>query len=97
MNYIPHKDNFNMTKVLLLVAVLCFSISTVLAKLGRDWWTDENYSHGLLVPFVIGLIIWREWYDLRRAATDGASWLGGAICIFALTMLIAGVLGPSFS
>jgi hypothetical protein len=32
-------------------------------KLGRDWWTDENYSHGLLVPFVIGFIVYRNSTD----------------------------------
>ncbi|MDQ3089501.1 MAG: exosortase/archaeosortase family protein [Acidobacteriota bacterium] len=41
----------------LTAAALAFLFASVLTKLGRDWWTDDNYSHGLLVPFVIGYII----------------------------------------
>jgi hypothetical protein len=41
----------------LTAAALAFLFALVLTKLGRDWWTDDNYSHGLLVPFVIGYII----------------------------------------
>ena len=47
-------------KPVLIGLALAFLYAGVLAKLGRDWWTDENYSHGLLVPFVIGFIIWME-------------------------------------
>ena len=65
----------------------------MLAKLGRDWWTDENYSHGLLVPFVIAIIIWREWDRLKSVASRGNVLLGGAIAAIALLMLLAGVVG----
>ena len=37
---------------------IAFAYATVLAKLVNDWWNDENYSHGLLIPFIIGYIIW---------------------------------------
>ena len=45
--------------VAIAVAIL-FTYAAVLAKLSRDWWTDENYSHGLLVPFIIGYILWLQ-------------------------------------
>ena len=37
---------------------LAFVYFGVLRKLGYDWWTDENYSHGLLIPVIIGYILW---------------------------------------
>lgn len=70
-----------------------FLYSAVLAKLGLDWWTDENYSHGLLVPFVIGLIVWIEWDELRRYASGGAIWAAAGLALLALVMLTGGTLG----
>ena len=57
----------NLWKPFLIAAALAFLYATVLVKLGADWWVDENYSHGLLVPFVIGYIIWLEFDSLRNA------------------------------
>ena len=57
-------------KPFLIASALAFVYATVLAKLGADWWTDENYSHGLLVPFVIGYIIWLEFDELKKLAKN---------------------------
>jgi len=76
-----------------VAAAVTFLYAPVLAKLGRDWWTDENYSHGLLVPFVIAFIIWNQ-RDLLAASFKRANlmlaWIGVAI---ALILLLAGTLG----
>src|SRR6266403_3771034 len=45
---------------LTIAFALAFVYFTVLLKLGGDWWNDENYSHGLLIPFIIGYILWQE-------------------------------------
>ena len=77
-----------------LAATVAFLYAPVLAKLGRDWWTDENYSHGLLVPFVIGSIIWglRDRIGPRTSGRRGrATALIGIL--LALLMLVAGTLG----
>lgn len=76
-----------------LSAATVFLYASVIVKLGRDWWFDENYSHGLLVPFVIGAIIWKEWPRLQAAANDGSRWIGGAVCALAIVTLFAGTLG----
>jgi exosortase len=69
----------------LISLALVFLYSTVLLKLGRDWWNDENYSHGLLIPFVIGYIIWsqRERFKQclgRPQMAWGASIIGLGLC-----------------
>lgn len=86
------KTNSTLITAIVVAASIAFLYATVLAKLGRDWWTDENYSHGLLVPFVIGFIIWQI-KDAIRSRIDPAKWLGGAAVVGALLMLIAGTLG----
>ncbi len=83
----------NLGWVLFVFLGLAFLYATVLAKLGRDWWTDENYSHGLLVPFVIGFIIWTEWGNLRNASKNNSFWFGGGTILLSLAMLLAGTLG----
>lgn len=83
----------NLWKPLAIAAALAFLYATTLAKLGRDWWTDENYSHGLLIPFVIGYIIWIEFEDLKKFPKNSSFWLGGGIILLALGMLLAGTLG----
>jgi len=83
----------NLWKPILIASALAFTYAGVLVKLGRDWWTDENYSHGLLVPFVIGFIVWSEFDELKKAAQKPAFWLGGSVIIFAILMLLGGTLG----
>ncbi len=75
------------------MAAFSFLYATVLAKLGRDWWSDENYSHGLLVPFVIAVIVWKEWDGLKQIEKSASARLGGFIVIIAILMLLAGTLG----
>jgi exosortase len=65
----------------------------VLLKLGGDWWNDENYSHGLLIPFVIGYILWLERKRLSEAGTRPAAWWGAIGVGFSLLLLWAGTAG----
>jgi exosortase len=72
---------------------IAFAYATVLAKLFRDWWSDENYSHGLLIPFIIGYIIWTQREKLSRLPEKSSVLWGGAAVVFALFALWAGVAG----
>jgi exosortase len=78
---------------LALAGALGFVYATVLAKLGNDWWRDENYSHGLLVPFVMAYLLWEERDFFTQAAKRPSVWLGGAMVAVALFALWLGVAG----
>src|SRR6185369_9279941 len=80
-------------KPALIGLVLVFLYANVLAKLGYDWWTDENYSHGLLVPFVIAFILWLEFDELKKEVRSPRFWLGGSTILLALAVLLGGTLG----
>jgi exosortase len=81
-------------KPLAIAAALAFLYFTVALKLGNDWWHDENYSHGLLIPFVIGFILWQERDRFSEPESRPASWWLGAIAIGAsLLALWAGTAG----
>ncbi|HEV7859261.1 MAG TPA: exosortase [Pyrinomonadaceae bacterium] len=83
----------NFWKPITIAAALGFVYASVLAKLGHDWWTDENYSHGLLIPFIIGFILWSEREHLRRAAQRPSVWWGVAAIVCALMALWIGTAG----
>lgn len=76
-----------------IAVALVFVYFTVLLKLGGDWWNDENYSHGLLIPFVIGYILWLERERFAEVATTHAAWWGAVGVGVSLLALWAGVAG----
>ena len=90
MSVVPPK---NLWRTLAVVFALVFLYASVLAKLSHDWWTDENYSHGLLIPFVIGYILWAEREKLRQAQGKPSMLWGGAAILLALFALWTGVAG----
>ncbi len=78
---------------LAISAVLIFTYAFVLQKLGHDWWTDENYSHGLLIPFIIVYILWTQRERFARATTRPSTLWGAALVVLSLLMLFAGTAG----
>jgi exosortase len=79
-------------KPVAIAAALAFLYFSVLTKLGRDWWSDENYSHGLLIPFIIGFILWQERKSFTEQSTRG-TYLAIALVVFALFAVWAGTAG----
>ena len=72
---------------------LAFLYATVLSKLGRDWWNDENYSHGLLIPFVIGYILWSQRERLAKYVGRPSFAWGATAIGLGLLALWAGTAG----
>ena len=86
----------NLWRILAIATALVFMYASVLGKLGHDWWTDENYSHGLLIPFIIGFILWNQRERLTRTSRTSqrpAMFWGLAAVVFALLALWAGTAG----
>jgi len=80
-------------RALAIFAAICFAYATVLVKLSRDWWSDENYSHGLLVPFIIVYILWSQRDKLASTSKRPALLWGSIAVAIALFALWAGVAG----
>ena len=80
-------------RVLAISAAIVFAYATVLRKLGIDWWADANYSHGLLIPFIIGYILWINRQRLSREPGRPSVLWGGAAVLVALFALWAGTAG----
>ena len=80
-------------RAIALVSVILFTYATVLVKLSRDWWSDENYSHGLLVPFIIAYILWTQRRKFASAQARPSVLFGALAITFALFGLWTGVAG----
>jgi len=73
-----------------LVLLGCYA--PTLKGMAAQWWTDEDMSHGFLVPIVIPWVIWRErerWSTLAIAP----SWWGFALLASAAGLQLAAALG----
>jgi len=80
-------------RVLAIISVLLFAYATVLVSLAHTWWTDENYSHGLLIPFIVVYILWISRDRFAPELSRPSPYLGLAAILFALFALWAGVAG----
>ena len=76
-----------------IAIALAFLYFTVMVKLANDWWHDENYSHGLLIPFVIVFILWQERKNFVDSKSAPATWLGTIGIGVSLCALWAGTAG----
>jgi exosortase len=80
-------------KPALIAVALGFVYFSVLRKLGYDWWTDENYSHGLLIPFIIGYILWVDRDRLSSVPYNPSLLWGGLMVVLAILGLWVGTAG----
>src|SRR6185503_4316452 len=70
-----------------------FAYATVLVKIVHHCRSDEYYSHGLLITFIIAYILWTQREKLARVPVKSSTFLGGAAVILGLFGLWAGVAG----
>ncbi|MBN1841420.1 MAG: exosortase [Deltaproteobacteria bacterium] len=82
------------------IAVLTVCFATlyfqVIANLVTDWTINDNYSHGFLIPFISGYLIWENRARLSdiplkpsKLAIPGGSVLAGGLALFVLTNIAA--------
>ncbi|MGN6594059.1 MAG: exosortase/archaeosortase family protein [Terriglobales bacterium] len=75
-----------------VVVALAVLYGPVLLRLAAQWWTDENYSYGFLVPLFCAWLVYRRRSRLRATPRQPA-FGGWAMAVVALAMLLVGRLG----
>jgi exosortase D (VPLPA-CTERM-specific) len=93
----PTQTTTNRTLLLVgvAVAVAFAAFSGGLLALPQRWMTQEEYSHGFLIPVVAAWLIWSR-RDAIRANVGQPSWLGLAVIVPAIIMLVIGELSAIF-
>jgi exosortase len=76
----------------LLVAVVVGLYAPVLVGLVRQWYTDPDYSHGFLVPFLSAYLIWQRRDKLAEIARRPSN-VGLLVVLLSVGLLFLGSLG----
>ena len=72
-----------------LAAAAVWLYAPVLTALVHQWWTDENYSHGFLIPLISAWLVWGRLERLRQCPARGSVW-GYPVLLLGLVLLVAG-------
>ena len=81
-----------MWQLCLITALVAVLYAGILVRLAGQWWSDPNFSHGIIVPFFAGYLVWRRRKQLAALPMQ-PSWTGILVLAFALGLLVLGVLG----
>jgi exosortase len=69
---------------------LCFG--EVLYEMGREWYTDDDMSHGFFVPLVAGYIAWQRREELLKIPVE-TNWWGLVLIVWGGVQLMVGTIG----
>src|SRR5262249_26776588 len=78
--------------VLLFLVILGALYWGTARDLIRQWWDDENYSHGFLVPLFSGFLVWQRRRRLAALPLQG-TWIGLPVLLAGVGMLVLGEVG----
>ena len=67
----------------------------IAARVALEWTRNEDYSHGLIVPFVIAYLVYARRADMAKIPASPSNW-GLPIMIGAQFINLVGVLGSEF-
>lgn len=84
-----HSYRYELMLAILLVAGL---YGAIVAEMAAEWYRDDNYSHGFLVPLIAGYFLRERWKDLKAADATPSN-TGLAVIACALLQLIIASIG----
>ena len=72
-----------------LAAVFVLLYWPALNEFVYDWWHDDNYSHGFLIPVISGYLLWQKREALQKVEIRQNRW-GLLLLVFGLALNILG-------
>lgn len=78
--------------VLILAVPFLVLFYHTIVKMVNDWSIDDNYSHGFLIPFITGFMIWQKRFELQELLVKPSKW-GLAVIVAGVLMHILGNVG----
>jgi exosortase D (VPLPA-CTERM-specific) len=91
------RDNAIRIRILGFIAavVAAFAFRGALFELVRRWTTQEEYSHGFLIPLVTVWLLWSR-RDALAANIGRPAWTGPVLILLAMAMHVVGALSAIF-
>jgi exosortase A len=82
---------------MVFLAALAFLYWKAFYGMALDWYSDDNYSHGFLIPFISCYLIWQKRDDIK-SVVPAPSNAGLLILLLGLVIYLTGnVAGESFT
>jgi exosortase len=81
--------------LLLALLLLAGLYSSIVPPMVMDWYRDDNYSHGFLVPIIAGYFLYLRWDELKATRVTPSN-LGLAVIFLALALLTVAWLGMEY-
>ncbi len=72
------------------IVLLLLLYLPVLTGLVKQWLNDPNYRHGLIIPPVSALLLWRRRERILAASTEGGTLPGLILIVTAMILIIGG-------
>ena len=78
-----------------IVILIAAVYSSIVPYMVKQWASDDNYSHGFLVPIIAGYFLWQRWPDIKEKIVkpDG---MGLLLVGLALLQLVVAWLGTEY-
>jgi len=82
-------------QLILVLPLLAGMYFKIVPDMVKEWYHDENYSHGFLVPIIAGYFLWQRWPDMkgRLVKPDG---LGLVVIAWGVFQLLVAWLGTEY-
>lgn len=78
-----------------LIAAFALVYGQILAVLIGEWWTNDDYSHGFLIPIALGYLLYEKRDELAQVVTRPSAF-GFVAILLSQIVLIVGFLGAEF-
>lgn len=90
-------DKINITSIILFLCAIGFLYWNTIFEMVKDWYNDENYSHGFLIPVISGYFLWQK-KDILKSIPASPSTSGFFILISGIGIYLIGYLsGEQFT
>lgn len=82
-------------QLMVLLASIVLLYAPIVSEMVKDWYNDDNYSHGFVVPLIAGYFIYVKRRELFEAQVVPA-WSGFIVISAGLLQLLAAWLGVEY-
>jgi exosortase len=80
-----------------VLSVVFFLLYTsTLRGLIEDWWSDPDYSHGMIVPFVVAYIVFSRWQKLKELPVKPKTLSALGVIFASQIIYLVGYFGAEF-
>lgn len=82
-------------QLILVLIFLSFVYARIVGAMAGVWVSDDNYSHGFIVPLVAAWFIYDNWDGIKTSRADGSN-LGLPVLLLGIVQLLLGWMATEY-